>query len=93
MNRSALCQSVQKNLYTKNNNSRLSLTSPGVKYGAVEQSAVEVVTHKVGAHHRASAVIGSADGFSDNQVGLVPQIQENDVKHQRGVWRNHVTWK
>lgn len=27
------------------------LTSPGVKDGAVEQSAVEVVTHKIGAHH------------------------------------------
>lgn len=70
-----------------------SQNSPGFKHGAVEQGAVEMVAHKVGAHHRAFAVFGSAYGFGDNQVSLVPQIQEMDVKHQSGIWRNHVAWK
>lgn len=67
--------------------------SPGVEGGPVQQRAVKVVTHKVCAHHGAFAVFGRPDGSGDDQVGLVPQIQEVDVEHQRGVWRNHITWK
>lgn len=49
--------------------------SPGVEEGAIEQSAVEVVAHEVGAHHGAFAVFWGGDGFGDNQVGSVPNIQ------------------
>lgn len=65
--------------------------SPGVKGGAVKQSAVEMVTHKVGAHHGAHAVFGGGDGFGDDQVSFVPQIQQMDVKHDCGVRRNNIT--
>ena len=68
-----------------------SRNSPRIKDSAVEQGPVKMVAHKVSAHHRALAVLGSSDGFGDDQVGLVPQIQQMDVKYQSGIWRNHVT--
>lgn len=65
--------------------------SPGVKRGAVQQRAVEMVADKVGAHHRAFAVFGRGDAFGDNQVGFVPHVQQVDVEHQRGIGGNHLT--
>lgn len=73
-----------------NSDSHSKQKSPGVEDGPIEQGTVEVVTHKVSAHHRAFAAFWSGDGFGDDHVGLVPQIQQMDVKDYGGVWRNYV---
>lgn len=65
------------------------LSSPGVKDGSVQEGAIVMVTHKVSAHHRAFAVFGSADGFGDDQVSFVPQVQQMHVEHQGSVWGDH----
>lgn len=46
--------------------------APGFEDSVVEQGTVEMVPHKVSAHHRAFAVFGSGDGFGNDHVGLVP---------------------
>lgn len=69
----------------------VSSSAPGVKAFPRQQRAVVVVADKIGGCAGAAAARRLADRTDLDLVLRVPDVQQEDIVHQGGVWGDHAT--